>query len=108
MYCNAGLARMNPFSVSRRHTHVPFSKFVVYHHMISGFEQSVEHVFRGLHYDIRYVASVKMPSMDAFLQSWCWHTCLYQSCLIYDASWRLLLALGSIPNLQYVSGQDHC
>ena len=64
MYCNAGLARMNPFAVSRRHTQVPCSKFVVYQHMIFGFEQPVEHVFRGLHYHIRCVWAKHKDAID--------------------------------------------
>ena len=69
MYCNAALARMNPFSVSRRHTQVPFSKFVVYQHMISGFEQPVEHVFRGLHYHIRCVWAKHKDAIDGRVRS---------------------------------------
>jgi len=45
---------------------VPFSKFVVpvYHHMMSGFEQPVEHVFRGLHYGIRRIWAKHKDAID--------------------------------------------
>lgn len=95
---------MNPFSVSRRHTHVPFSKFVLYRHMNSGFEQPVEHVFRGLHYDIHCVWAKHKDAIDGSIFAVLVLAYLFVPILpYYDASWRLLLALGSTnTNLQYV------
>ena len=72
--------------------------------MISGFEQPVEHVFRGLHYDICCVWAKHKDAIDGRIFAALVLAYLFVPILpYYDASWRLLLALASTnPNLQYV------